>query len=195
MAVVSTPQGPAKSVNLVGFVVMTVLALWKLEEPMPGLTASHGASLGEAAAVCLESQHHQAGVIMQLERRADTSIEVHWRSLPPNAYRCHTGDRATEDGACGIAILLAWELTGQVVLFRSERKEGCDYWLGPANYPRHNGLKGMSRIEVSGIRGVSANFWSRYEVKRRQINALQHPSEKYISIVEFGTPRAVLEKL
>ena len=53
----------------------------------------------------------------------------------------------------------------------------------------------MSRIEVSGIRGVSANFWSRYEVKRRQINALQHPSEKYISIVEFGTPRAVLEKL
>jgi hypothetical protein len=117
--------------------------------------------VGEAAAVCMESQHHQAGVIMQLERRADTSIEVHWRSLPPNAYRCHTGDRATEDGACGIAILLAWELTGQVVLFRSERKEGCDYWLGPANYPRHNGLKGMSRIEVSGIRGASANFWSR----------------------------------
>jgi hypothetical protein len=162
---------------------------------MPGLTPSHGASLGEAAAVCLESQHHRAGVVLQLERRSEAPVEVHWRPLPPNAHRCHTGDRATEDGACGVAILLAWELTGQVVLFRSERKEGCDYWLGPPDYPRQNGLKGMSRIEVSGIRGVAGNFWNRCEMKRRQISRLQHPSDKYISVVEFGTPRAVLEKL
>jgi hypothetical protein len=80
-------------------------------------------------------------------------------------------------------------------LFRSERKEGCDYWLGPPDYPRENGLKGMSRIEVSGIRGMSANFWSRCEMKRRQVSSVSHPSEKYISVVEFGTPRAVLEKL
>jgi hypothetical protein len=86
-------------------------------------------------------------------------------------------------------------LTGQVVLFRAERKEGCDYWLGPPDYPRENGLKGTSRIEVSGIRAVSANFWSRCEMKRRQIGGLKHPSEKYVSVVEFGTPRAVLEKL
>jgi len=174
---------------------MKVLALWKLEEPMPGLTASHGASLGEAAAVCLESQRHRAGVIMQLEHRPTTPVEVHWHSLPSSAHRCHTGDRATEDGACGVAILLAWEFMGQVVLFRAERKEGCDYWLGPPNYPRQNGLKGMSRIEVSGIRGVSSNFWGRCEMKRRQIRVLQHPSEKFISVVEFGTPRAILEKL
>src|ERR1035438_5215748 len=107
-----------------GFIAMTLLALWKLAEPMPGLTASHGESLGEAAAVCLESQHHQTGVRLQIEPRGETAAEIHWNSLPPNAYRCHTGDRATEDGACGIAILLAWELTGQIVLFRSERKEG-----------------------------------------------------------------------
>jgi hypothetical protein len=174
---------------------MIVLDLRKLEEPMPGLTASHGASLGEAAAVCLESQHHRAGVILQLERRAEMSAEVQWHPLPESAYRCHTGDRATEDGACGVAILLAWELTRQVVLFRSERKEGCDYWLGPPDYSRENGLKGMSRIEVSGIRGMSANFWSRCEMKKRQISSVSHPSEKHISVVEFGTPRAVLEQL
>lgn len=162
---------------------------------MPGLTASHGGSLGEAAAVCLESQHHLPGVTLQLERRPETSAEVHWRSVPPSAHRCHTGDRATEDGACGVAILLALELTGQVVLFRSEKREGCDYWLGPADYPRQSGLKGTSRLEVSGIRAVSTNFWSRYELKRVQVSRLSHPSEKFVSIVEFGTPRAVLEKL
>jgi hypothetical protein len=115
--------------------------------------------------------------------------------LPSSAHRCHTSDRGTEDGACGIAILLALELTGQVVLFRSERKEGCDYWLGPADYSRENGLKGMSRIEVSGIRGMSTNFRGRCEMKRRQIGRLEHPSDKYVSVVEFGTPRATLEKV
>src|SRR5580698_8661812 len=174
---------------------MIALSLWRLEESMPGLTASHGASLGEAAAVCLESQHHQAGVMLQLERRAEMFAEVHWHSLPPSTHRCHTGDRATEDGACGVAILLALELTGQVVLFRSEKREGCDYWLGPVDYPRQNGLKGMSRLEVSGIRGVSTNFWSRCEMKRRQVSSFNHPSEKFISVVEFGSPRAILEQL
>jgi hypothetical protein len=174
---------------------MIVLSLWRLDEPMPGLTASHGASLGEAAAVCLESQHHQSGVVMQLERRTEMSAQVHWHSLTLSAHRCHTGDRATEDGACGVAILLALELTGQVVLFRSEKREGCDYWLGPPDYPRQNGLKGMSRLEVSGIRGVGTNFWSRCEMKRRQVSRLNHPSEKFVSVVEFGSPRAVFEKL
>ncbi len=75
---------------------------------MPGLTASHGASLSEAAAVCLESQNHRSGVMLQLEQRVETDAEVEWNPLPKSAYRCHTGDRATEDGACGIAILLAW---------------------------------------------------------------------------------------
>jgi hypothetical protein len=100
---------------------MIALCLWRLQESMPGLTASHGASLGEAAGVCLESQQHNPGVMLRLEQPTLTEVEVHWRPLPSSAHRCHTGDRATEDGACGVAILLALELTGQVVLFRSER--------------------------------------------------------------------------
>jgi hypothetical protein len=163
---------------------------------MPGLTASHGTSLGEAAAVCLESQQHETGVALRLEPPALASATLHWRTLSSAAYRCHTGDKATEDGACGVAILLARALTGQVVLFRSERKEGCDYWLGPPDFPRQAGLKGMSRIEVSGIRrGDAASFRSRHADKRKQVSTLVHPSDKYVSIVEFGTPIAVLEKL
>jgi hypothetical protein len=83
-----------------------------------------------------------------------------------------------------------------VVLSRSEKKEGCDYWLGPPDFPRHNGFKGMSRLEVSGIRrGDVSVFRSRQNEKRRQIGKLQHPSDKYVSIIEFSTPMAVLEKL
>jgi len=172
------------------------LKLWELGNPTPGLTASHGASLGEAAAVCLESQQHQTGVSLRLELPALTPATLHWRPLPSAAFHCHTGDKATEDGACGVAILLVRALTAQVVLFRSERKEGCDYWLGPPDFPRQSGLKGMSRIEVSGIRrGDASNFKTRHVNKRKQVSTLDHPSDKYVSIVEFGTPMAVLEKL
>jgi hypothetical protein len=176
---------------------MTIsLELWELGNPMPGMTASHGASLGEAAAVCLASQQHETGVSLRLEPSPLTSATLHWRTLPPDAVRCHTGDRATEDGACGVAILLVQALTGQVVLFRSERKEGCDYWLGPPDFPRETGLKGMSRIEVSGIRrGDASNFRTRHASKRKQVSILDHPSDKYVSIVEFSTPMALLEKL
>ncbi len=162
---------------------------------MPGLTAFHGGSLAEAAAVCLESQRHPIGVRLSLHLAEETAT-LHWRPVSSIAVRSHTGDRATEDGACGVAILLARAITGQVVLWRSERKEGCDYWLGRSDYPRHNGLKGMSRIEVSGIRrGDASSFMSRLSEKRKQIARLEHPSDKYVSIVEFGAPMATLEKL
>jgi len=71
---------------------------------MPGLTSSHGRSLGEAVAVCLETENHQSGALLHLEAPTETSATVHWKPLTPPAFRCHTGDRATEDGACGIAI-------------------------------------------------------------------------------------------
>jgi hypothetical protein len=174
---------------------MIVLQLWELADATPGMTASHGASLGEAAAVCLESQLHQTGVSLRVEQPIETSAEIRWRALQIGAHQCHTADRATEDGACGIAILLARELTGQVVLFRSIKKEFCDYWLGPRDYDTEKGLKGMSRIEVSGIRSGTSGFWRRCEAKREQIKSLKHPSDKYISVVEFSTPMAVLEKL
>jgi hypothetical protein len=172
------------------------IELWELANAMPGLTASHSISLGEAAAVCLESQRHQTGVSLHLEQPVGVAATLHWRSPPQEAFGCHTGDRATEDGACGVAILLARSLTGQVVLFRSERKESCDYWLGPPDFPRQAGLKGMSRIEVSGIRqGDIAIFRRRHREKREQVSKLDHSSDRYVSIVEFGAPMAVLEKL
>src|SRR5450631_1898036 len=104
-------------VNLLSFQgpVPILLELWELGRPMPGLTASHGSSLGEAAAVCLESQKHETGVSLRLDVPAQTAATLHWRTPPSAAFRCHTGDKATEDGACGVAILLMWALTGQVV--------------------------------------------------------------------------------
>lgn len=163
---------------------------------MPGITAAHGTSLGEAAAVCLETQQHETGVLLTLELPPDTSASVAWRELPASASACHTGNRATEDGACAIAILLIQKLTGHVVLFRSEMKERCDYWLGPPGHSREAGVKGMTRLEVSGIRRDNmATFRRRCVEKRAQVAKLRHPSAKYVSVIEFGRPVALLEKL
>src|SRR5207249_12258969 len=56
-----------------------VVDLNLLERGMPGITPRWGASLAEAATVCLEEQKHPTGVFMMLDGDCKHRLRLVWR--------------------------------------------------------------------------------------------------------------------
>jgi hypothetical protein len=96
-------------------------------------------------------------------------------------------ERATENGAYGIAILVIRDLTGFTVVEQSRKGTGFDYWLGYEEGPMFK-----ARLEVSGIRaGDESTISARVQQKVRQTkrsDSLSLPG--YIVVIEFSQPRA-----
>ena len=69
---------------------------------------------------------------------------------------------ATEWGACGVAILVVNQVTGKVVIERSKKGTGFDYWLGDNDDGDSLPFANSARLEVSGIlTGTKAQIASR----------------------------------
>lgn len=107
--------------------------------------------------------------------------------------RCHNDlQEATERGACGIAIVLVQELTGKIVIERSKKGPGFDYWLGDSDDDLL--FSGKARLEVSGIlSGTAGQIEGRLKQKKDQIRPSDRLAPGYIAIVEFGAPMAHVE--
>lgn len=98
---------------------------------------------------------------------------------------------ATERGACGIAILLAKEVTGKVVVERSKKGLGFDYWLGKDD---NDELTFEARLEVSGILlGSSSDIHARVKQKKAQVVPSNHLAPGYVAVVEFSKPTAHMD--
>lgn len=170
------------------------MSLAALAEGMPGLTAASGQTLAEAAAVCLEDRKHQTGVRLPRSGLMNEDLHVEWLPVDDQNRRCYADmQEATERGACGVAILVIKEVTGMVVIERSKKGTGFDYWLGAKDY---DGLpfQGTSRLEVSGIlTGTKTQIDSRLKQKKDQIAPTDHIAPGYVAVVEFGTPIACVE--
>ena len=162
---------------------------------MPGITLAHGRFLGEAAAVCLEAQQHNPGATLQVDHGAgNDSCRLSWQQCTEQQVRCHNDfQEATEFGACGIAIELVRELTGLVVVLRSRKGTGFDYWLG------HSGDESRepkARLEVSGIlNGNDALIRSRLRAKLAQMEqSIESGLPGYVAILSFSAPEARVAK-
>jgi len=170
------------------------MSLAALAEGMPGLTAASGQTLAEAAAVCLEDRNHQTGVCLQRAGLMTEDLHVEWLPVDDQNRRCYADmQEATERGACGVAILVVKEVTGMVVVERSKKGTGFDYWLGSEDY---DGLpfQGTSRLEVSGIlTGTNTQIDARLKQKKDQIAPTDHIAPGYVAVVEFGKPVACVE--
>jgi hypothetical protein len=168
--------------------------LMTLAEGMPGLTSASGQVLAEAAAVCLEHRKHQTGVRLLRAGLNPGDLHVEWPPVDEQNRRCYADmQEATERGACGVAILVVKETTGMVVIDRSKKGTGFDYWLGEKD---HDGLPfdGTSRLEVSGIlAGTKGQIDSRIKQKKDQMKPTDHLGPGFVAVVEFGTPIACVE--
>lgn len=157
------------------------------------MTAACGTVLAESAAVCLEDRQHQTGVELGAAGMRKDVFELLWQAVSEQQRRCHNDlQEATERGACGIAILLVQELTGKIVIERSKKGPGFDYWLGDSDDDLL--FSGKARLEVSGIlSGTAGQIEGRLKQKKDQIRPSDRLAPGYIAIVEFGTPMAHVE--
>jgi hypothetical protein len=170
------------------------MRLAALAEGMPGLTTAAGQTLAEAAAVCLEDQKHPSGVRLQRGGMMPDDMHVEWLPVDEQQRRCYADmQEATEWGACGVAVLVVREVTGLVVVDRSKKGSGFDYWLGEKdsdNLP----FAGTSRLEVSGIlTGTQTQIASRIKQKKDQMKPTDHLASGFVAVIEFGTPTACVE--
>ena len=97
----------------------------------PAITSSRGDHLAEAAGVCLESQGHRSGVVLQVRGEVADRFALRWTSIGARAQLVYADHQeTTEDGATCIAILVARATIALEVVARSAKGTGFDYWLG-----------------------------------------------------------------
>lgn len=156
---------------------------------MPGLTATAGGFLAEAAAVCLGLCGHNEEVVLLVTGRTRLLYQVRRPSVTLQMRRAHADlPEATEHGACAVAILATREMTGMRVLERSAKGTGFDFWIGDESVP----FRLRTRLEVSGIlRGTMADVDRRAEQKCRQTERSDASRlDALVFVVEFSQPLA-----
>ena len=170
--------------------------LASLGEGMPGLTPACGTTLAESAAVCLEHRAHSVGVKLRLSGMKNDAFRLEWAAVDAQQRHSHNDlQEATERGACGLAILVVREITGKVVVERSRKGPGFDYWLAESD-DDDLPFSGGARLEVSGIlSGTATQIATRVKQKKSQIKPSDHIAPGFIVIVEFGNPIAHLEQV
>ena len=179
-------------------------------DDIPGIARAKGNELAQAGAVCLQLQRHPQGVGLAVRGYVRKSLSLVWRPASDQAMRTWNDyEEATEDGAAGIAALLAFQEIGYHVILRSKKTTGFDYWLGDRDQSnvseaertataalqqalRDKDLVVRARMEVSGIR-VGNNSMVRARV-RRKVNQTKRSQSSglpaYVIVVEFGSPLA-----
>ena len=161
--------------------------LASLAAGMPGLTAAYGTVLAEAASVCLEERGHGSPAALVVDGDLDADFALHQLAVDAQMRRSHEDqERATEHGACGVAILAVRQLTGLTVLRQSRRGTGFDYWLGPQGAFL---FQDAFRLEISGIRrGDEPSIQDRIRRKIEQTERYPDPAPAIVAVVEFGRP-------
>ena len=169
------------------------LALETLESGTPGITPRFGATLAEAASVCLDERGHSSPTLMTVRGTLEAEAKLSWQSPDDQARRCWADPEvATEHGAYGVATLLVPEISDFTVVERSKKGTGFDYWLGEKN---DDGplFQGKARLEVSGIRTGSDNaVRNRIKKKLRQTEPSDGVLPAIVVVVEFGAPQSLV---
>lgn len=157
---------------------------------MRGLTPEVADAFAQAAAVCLDSQCHKPGALLHVQRRSASHHSLDWTPPTQQARRAWRDEReATEYGASGIAILIAFRIMGFSVTSRSRKGTGFDYWLG--RDPGQPPFREEVRLEVSGIRrGGARDIRRRVNAKRRQMARGSSRLPGFVMVIEFSEPLA-----
>src|SRR6478672_4067213 len=126
------------------------IALEELKTGFPHVPADCGGMHAQAAVICLDHNNHSPRVKLTVQGDFDEVVELRWELVLDKAMRSYWNDLAdaTNQGAVGIALLLARLMLGYTVVERSSIGTGFDWWLG-----KEEGLlfQKKARLEVSGL--------------------------------------------
>ena len=154
-----------------------------------------GPALAEAAGVCLESQGHPVGVVLNVRGYSENKYRLNWVPITEQSRRSwNDPELATEFGAVGVAVLLILKETGYTAIKSSRKGTGFDYWLGSETDELP--MNSKARLEISGIRqGDDQAVKQRTRRKLKQISRsddLLLPA--FVIVVEFSRPLAEVRK-
>jgi|WetSurMetagenome_2_1015567.scaffolds.fasta_scaffold222154_1 hypothetical protein len=173
---------------------LPVLNIEDLKLGMFGITPRLGGFLAENCAVCLDNQNHSTGKEFEVLGDLKNKYLLTWTPVTVQMQRSyHDLEEATENGACGLAILIMSSMTEFNVLERSRKGTGFDYWLGAKPTPY---FQDKRRLEVSGIlRGGLGDINSRMKIKLEQIAVTDNSGiPAFVIIVEFGKPVSLVKE-
>jgi len=170
------------------------LRLSSLMDGMPGLTPAWGAVMAEAASVCLESQGHRLSVDLRVDGDFRELLVVQRLEVSEQMRNAHrNGDKTTEHGAYGVALLTVSRLTGETVLNQSWTMTGFDYRLGPRQ--EEESFQDSTRLEISGIRkGTERTIRARVQEKITQMKSHPWIGPSLVAVVEFSRPSVRIVK-
>jgi hypothetical protein len=164
------------------------LILERLSDGYPALTPAAGGRLAEAASVALEIHKHLNPVSLTVRGVYTMECALEFLNTTEQLRRTYGDpDENTEEGACGIALLLLMNLTEHTVVRRSRKGTGVDYFLGDVNDFL---FQNTARLEVSGIgKGTEQEIKKRVKQKKEQTEQSDHLTiPVYVVIVEFSQP-------
>lgn len=153
------------------------------------LTTAAGINFAHAASVCLESQGHAVRVDICGEGHyIKTYSSVRYEVNDKMKRTWNDEEYTTEQGAYGVALLVASKEMNVKAIEKSRKKTGIDYWLGTGDGFL---FQKKLRLEVSGIRnGTDSLIRKRLNDKMpqsEQSDAVKLPA--LIVIVEFNRPK------
>ncbi len=177
---------------------MTELHLETIKEKFnASFTRNFTGMMLECCVVCLDSQNHETGVLLQKEKHLSNILEqnyaLSWQlECTPILRNTHTdANRTTDYGAMCLSLLLADAiLTEEGVWMSSKGGQGVDFWLLDSLT-----LQPILRIEISGIRKQTATnlVGTRAKKKIEQTNQSDNSAATaYVSIIEFSQPSILL---
>lgn len=149
-----------------------------------------GGMLANAAAVCMHSNGHVPGVHLAITGEYRRRLELSWDGPTHQVCRSYADlQEATEFGAAGVAIAALNRLGGFVVIQRSRKGTGFDYWISRYGEPAGPLFQNCTWLEVSGIlKGDDTKLQRRVRIKRAQVSNGKCTTGR-VAVVEFGAPR------
>ena len=155
---------------------------------VPGIPADFGRFFELAAVVRLESKDHQPGVTLKVRGDETRDYVLSWTTVSDQTRRLlQEADTTTENGAIGVAFVVAHRETGYAVhsVHGKAGGGGFDYWLADEATSQFK-----ARLEATGIEeGNDSRIEGRRNEKLKQIERSNSWGfVGLIVVVEFGTP-------
>jgi hypothetical protein len=173
-----------------------IINLVDIKNGFPGITPILASSCYEACMVCLHWNNHIDGVILELYGDNQATMVLRWDDYFDDQTNRAWKDQeyTTEHGAICISAMLVKKFTDYTIIERSRKYTGFDYWLGKED---EIPFKNSARLEISGIfKETEQNtIYKRFGIKKKQTNQSDETRlPAYISIIEFGKPKAIFAK-
>jgi hypothetical protein len=163
-----------------------------IKQGFPGITKAHCEMIYENCVVCLGRQNHshEGTKFILIEDNKVKYATLVWDEVVNDQLERTYAEQttATNFGAVGISILVAFNLTDYTIVRQSVIGTGIDYWLGKKDDLL---FQDAARLEISGIFNNPSELDIRFNKKIRQTNSSDNTNlPAYVSVIEFSTPIA-----